>query len=251
MKTITISNQKGGVAKSTTALTLASGLAMRGKKILLLDMDAQGNLSLTAAVDRNAISIKEVLLRKANITDAIQSINNIDIVPANISLASADLELVELDKNYRLQEALLPLKENYDYCIIDTPPALNILTVNAFTCTDYVIIPAQADIYSLDAVGQLQNTINTIKRYVNPGLVVDGILLTRYNDRSNLTKGLTEVIEQTATQLNTRLYKTTIREAIAIKESQARQQNIFDYAPKSKVALDYLAFINEFLEDKE
>ena len=136
----------------------------------------------------------------------------------------------------------------YDYCIIDTPPALSILTINALTACTGAIIPAQADIYSLQGIGQLNNTIQTIKKYCNPALTIKGIILTRYNSRSVLSKEVTEMIEQTAAELNTKVFDTKIRECTAMKEAQAMKQDIFTYAPKSNASADYNAIIKELLE---
>ena len=149
-----------------------------------------------------------------------------------------------------MKEALEGVTADYDYCVIDCPPALGILTINALTEADVVIVPAQADIFSMDGIGDLQEVIQTVKKYCNPDLKIGGILLTRYNGRSVLSRDVADLAGQMAERLNTRLYNTTIREGIAVKEAQISRQNIFDYAKKSKVAHDYEAFIEEFLEEE-
>lgn len=247
-KVTAIINQKGGVGKSTTSQSLAAGLSLKGFKVLLIDMDSQGNLSFSTGANKAAVSILEVLKQEAPAADAIQTVGKLDIIPASISLAGADMQLTEMGKEYRLREALEPIKKNYDYIIIDTPPALGILTINALTAADDIIIPAQADIYSIDAIGQLFNTVKAVQQYTNKNLSIKGILLTRYSDRTILSRDLADMIQQTAEQLRTKLFKATIREAIGIKEAQAQKQDIFAYSGNSKVAGDYMQFIDEFLE---
>lgn len=244
-----IINQKGGVGKSTTSQSLAAGLSLKGYKVLLIDMDSQGNLSLSVGADksRGTASILEVLTREETAAAAIQTVRGIDIIPATISLAGADMQLTEMGKEYRLKEAIEPLKENYDYIVIDTPPALGILTVNALTAADNIVIPAQADLYSIEAIGQLYNTVQAVKQYTNKGLSITGILLTRYSDRTVLSRELSSMIDSTAAQLGTKLFTATIREAIGIKEAQAQKQDIFSYSRNSKVAADYMQFVEEFL----
>lgn len=248
---VSIINQKGGVGKSTTSQSLAAGLSLKGYKVLLIDMDSQGNLSFSVGADKESVSTLEVLKRQASAEEALQHIGNLDIIPASISLAGADMQLTEMGKEYRLKEAIEPLKKGYDYIIIDTPPALGILTINALTASDSVIIPAQADIYSIDAIGQLYGTIRAVKQYTNKDLTITGILLTRFSDRTVLSRDLANMIQGTAEQLGTRLFNSTIREAIVIKEAQASKTDIFAYAPKSKVAADYMGFVEEFLSVAE
>lgn len=246
-KITAIINQKGGVGKSTTSQSLAAGLSLKGFKVLLIDMDSQGNLSFSVGANKAAVSILEVLKQEATAAEAIQTVGNLDIIPASISLAGADMQLTEMGKEYRLKEAIEPLKENYDYIVIDTPPALGILTVNALTAADNIVIPAQADLYSIEAIGQLYNTVQAVKQYTNKGLSITGILLTRYSDRTVLSRELSSMIDSTAAQLGTKLFTATIREAIGIKEAQAQKQDIFSYSGNSKVAADYMQFVEEFL----
>ena len=166
---------------------------------------------------------------------------------ANKALAGADAFIADTGKEYRLKEALDGIKGQYDYIIVDTPPALGILTVNALTACDSVIIPAQADIYSLQGIEQLAETMKPVKKYCNPALKIEGILLTRYSPRSVLSREVAELAEQLAAKLNTKLFKATIREAIAVKEAQISQQSLYSYAPKAKVTEDYTALINELI----
>ena len=174
-----------------------------------------------------------------------------DIIPASPALAGADIVITETGKEFRLKEALAPLSGKYDFAIIDTPPALGTITTNALTAACAAIIPAQAEIHSLQGIGLLNETLTAVKKYTNPALIVDGILLTRYNGRAVISKDMRDNLEAAAAALQTRLYKTPIRECVSIKEAQARQQDIFSYAPRSNAAKDYAAFIDEFLQGRK
>jgi len=250
MEIIAVINQKGGVGKSTTALALGAGLSLKGFKVLFVDIDAQGNLTYTLKIDEiSPISENSYdIFTKDKITlkNAIQSAKQGDVITSSPYLAGIDATLSSASrKEYRLKTALETLKTDYDYIIIDTPPSLGILTINALIACTGVIIPAQADIYSLQGISQLYKTIEAVKTHRNPSLKVLGILLTRYSNRSIISRDMAEMMQETATQLGTKLYSTKIREATAIKEAQVRRKSIFEHAPKSKVAKDYADFINE------
>lgn len=245
---LAVINQKGGVGKSTTAYGIGAGLNLKGYKILFIDMDAQGNLTDTLGVEEKTLSTMDVLEGKCNITEAVKGTAQGDLIPAGSGLAVADTVICAVGKEYRLKESLESVKYKYDYIIIDTPPALGVLTINALTACSGAVVPAQADIYSLQGISQLNMTINTVKKYCNPDLKVIGILLTRYSARTILSRDLAQVIGQTALELGTKLFSTVIRESIVIKESQANRQSIFEYAPKSNPALDYLALVDELIE---
>ena len=247
---IAISNQKGGVGKSTTVSALGAGLFLKGYKVLYVDLDAQGNLSYSMGASNKALSSLEVLTGTATAKEAIVQTPQGDIIPASTALASADALITETGKEYRLKEALEPVRAEYDYIILDTPPALGILTINALTACNSVIVPVQADIYSLQGIGQLAQTIATVKKYCNPALSIKGILATRYKGRAILTKDMTELLEDTARQLQTKLYQTRIRDTVTIPEAQASQQDIFTYSPRSNATADYTAFIEEVLEER-
>jgi chromosome partitioning protein len=248
---IAIINQKGGVGKSTTSNALGAGLFFKGFKVLYVDMDAQGNLSYSLASTGKPLTSLELLTGTATAQEAILHTEQGDLIPASPSLASADALITETGKEYRLKEALDTVRDRYDYIIIDCPPALGILTVNALTACNSVIIPVLADVYSLQGIGLLYQTIQTVKKYCNKELFIKGILATRYKERAVLTKDMTELLNDTAKQLNTKLYKARIRDAVAIPESQACQKDIFSYAPKSKVAEDYRAFVNEVIAERK
>ena len=256
-RVICVTNQKGGVGKSTTAEALAEGLTIKGYKTLLIDLDPQGSVSLTAGADPSRSTAYEVMTRSINAQEAAQQRTHevaqevkplADIIPASKQLIRLDVELTATGKEYRLKEQLAPILPAYDFIIIDTPPALGVLTVNAMTAADALLIPAQADVYSLQGIGQLTDTIDAIRAYTNPGLTLAGILLTRHNARSILSRDMTEAANATAARIGTFLYSTVIREGVAVKEAQANQQPIYEYAPKSNAAADYMAFTAEFLE---
>lgn len=249
-RVIVITSQKGGVSKTTTASALADGLHIKRYKSLLIDLDPQCSASLISGADtRNPYTIYEAITKQITALQAIQARNGrADVLPASKALARLDAELTATGKEYKLREAIAPLLNIYDYIIIDTPPSLGILTINALTTATSVLIPTQADILSLQGITQLIETIDAVKAYTNPGLVLAGVLLTRHNARSILSKDMSETAQETANQIGTFLYKSTIRETVAIKESQALKQSIFTYAPKSNAATDYDAFVSEFLE---
>ena len=248
MKILAVINQKGGVGKSTTAAAIAAGLLLKGYKVLAVDLDAQSNLTYNYAADNKRATALGLLTGEVTATDAIQHTKSGDIIAASKALAGADAFIADTGKEYRLKEALEAVKPLYDYIIVDTPPALGILTINALTAADGVIIPAQADIYSLQGIEQLNETIKPVKKYCNPQLKIEGILLTRYNARSILSREVAELAEQLAAKLKTKLFTTRIREAIAVKEAQISQQSLYSYAPKSNAAKDYLCFIDELLK---
>ena len=247
-KIIAVINQKGGVGKSTTAEALIAGLLLKGHTCLAIDLDAQGNLSYTAGAKTEGVpTVLEVLTGEATAREAIQHLQGGDVIAANKALAGADAFINSTGKEYKLKEALEELQGKYQYIIIDTPPALGILTVNALTACHSIIIPAQADIYSLQGIEKLAETIKPVKKYCNPSIFIEGILLTRYSPRSVLSREVAEIAGKLADKLGTKVFKTTIREAIAVKEAQISQQSLFEYAPKAKVAEDYRAFIEELL----
>lgn len=245
-----IINQKGGVGKSTTALAIGAGLSLKGYSVLYVDLDAQGNLSYTMGADTQGYNAMGVLQRPETAKAEVQHTDQGDIIASSPALAGADAVITETGKEYRLKEALESLRGIYDYCIIDTPPALGILTVNALTACSGVIIPAQADIYSLQGISQLNNTLQTVKRYCNPELSILGIVLTRYNGRAIIRREVAEMLEQTARGLNTKLYNSRIRECTALVEAQATKQNIYSYAPRSNAAADYKALVAEILGEE-
>lgn len=249
MKIITITNQKGGTGKTSTANALMAGLSKRGYKVLAVDLDPQCNLSFILRNNPATPTALGILTGEAKIKDTVQQSEIGSFIASSKQLANADKLLDSVGREYKLKKALDTIKADYDYILIDTPPALSILTINALTACNSVIIPAVADIFSLQGVERLAETIEPIKEYTNSSIFIEGILLTKYTgDRTNLNKSVREKARQTAAKLNTQLFDTVIREAVAVREAQAMLSNIFDYAPKSNVTADYDSFINEFLK---
>ncbi len=249
MEVVAIVNRKGGVGKTATAQALGAGLARKKKKVLYIDLDSQTNLSYGLGADPEGLSSMDVLTGEATAAEAIQHTPQGDVIAGSEALAGADAAIDGTGKEYRLKEAIDGLQ--YDYIIIDTPAQLGTLTVNALTAADSVIIPVQAEVYSLQGIGQLSKTIEAVKKYCNHDLYIRGILITRYNGRAIISRDMQSNLEEAAQQLKTRLYSTPIRECVSIKEAQAQQQDIYSYAPRSNAAKDYAAFIEEFTERKE
>ena len=246
MEVIAIVSRKGGVGKTATAQALGAGLIKKKKKVLYIDLDSQTNLSYGLGADISGSNSMELLTGEATAEEAIQKTPQGDVIAGTEALAGADAIIDGTGKEYRLKEAINGLQ--YDYIIIDTPAQLGTLTVNALTAATSALIPVQADIYSLQGIGQLNKTIEAVKKYCNKELYIKGILITRYNGRAVISKDMQSNLEEVAQQLNTRLYKTPIRECIAIKEAQASQTDIFSYAPRSNAAKDYTEFIKEFMK---
>ncbi len=253
MQTITLSNQKGGVAKTTTAHILAAGLHKRNYKILIVDLDPQCNLSYSCGIDMMKVehTLYDVFKGNAISKQAITSVKQgFDIVSGGLTLAGADMDFTQTGREYMLREALKEVSDDYDYCIIDTPPTLGILTVNALTASQTIIIPMTADIYAIQGLSQLQGLIKNVRKYCNPDLSIAGLLLTRYSERTVISRDLKRYIEEAAQRLETKLFQSTIREAVAVRESQLIVSDIFTESPKSKVAKDYNDFIDEFLKGR-
>jgi len=247
---ICVTNQKGGVGKTTTAISLGRGLMLQKKaKVLFVDMDAQCNMSYVLGVEDDRINIMTVLMRRNTLEEAIQHVGEFDVIPSHQDISAIEKYIGGDRKEYLLNDVLSPVRNRYDYIIIDSPPALGLTTINILTASDAVVIPAAADILSLQGIGQLYNTISAVKTYCNPGLKIDGILITRHNARLVHSRELREMIEETASDIGTKVYRASIREAVALREAMTSRSTIFDYAPRSKQAADYKEFVAEFLEN--
>lgn len=252
----TVTNQKGGVGKTTTAHALAAGLAKAGYKVLQIDTDSQANLSDTARANPAGPGLNELI--EAAITaparlpqqtkKAIQH-PGIDIIAANDDLDGVELALANAGENraFILRRIIEPLTAQYDHIIIDTPPTLGLMTVNALAACDDIVIPIKAEIYALRGFAKLEETIAKAREYYNPDLCVAGLLVTMHNPRAILYRSLYEDLQRQAERLQTHIYKTYIRQGVAVGEAQALQQELFKYAPKSKPAADYAAFVKEYL----
>ena len=247
MQIISVANQKGGTAKTSTVFALVTGAAYRGKKALAIDLDPQGNLSFIMGADISKPGTYEILTDQ--IQDAAACVQHSkcgDIIPASLNLAGADIELSgKPGRDFFLQAAIEPLKAVYDLIVIDTPPTLGTLIINALTATDKVVIPMNADILSLQGLYQLNDTIKQVKRFCNHSLDVGGILISQYDSRTVLAKDLRATITSKAQELSMPVYKTVIRNGVAVQESQTMQESLFTYAPKSKPAQDYLHLLDE------
>ncbi len=252
MKVISVSNIKGGVAKTTTAATLAAGLHKRGFKVLMVDSDPQMNLTMcfTQEPDDDTPSLYNLYNEGASIDDIKVSVKDgLDLIVGDFELCSADMEFFKKAGSLKLlSKALKNTKEAYDYVILDTPPNLGFLSLNAFMISDCIVTPMAADSFSLRAIRLLKRTLEEVADEAEKEIPVAGILLTRYSDRTNVAKALEESVKTAAELLNTTTFKSRIRQATVVQESQIVKMDIFEYAPKAPVTKDYDDFIDELLE---
>ncbi len=243
---IAITNQKGGVGKTTTAAAIMSLLTLEGKKVLGVDLDPQGSFGFSFGLDiESCDTVYEVLKGTADIEDTIVETEQGDILPANILLSTAELEFNEAGREFLLRNELLKVVDDYDYIIIDTPPALNILTVNAYVIADALIIPMAPEILSLLGISQIRDTIETVRQSYNSKLRILGILLNKFNLRLNLHREVLEMSQQIAEQLNTKVFQSSIRNSVSVAEAPAHGESVVTYAPRSKPAQDFKALVNE------
>lgn len=248
-KIISIANQKGGVGKTTTSVSLSAILAKKGKKILMIDMDPQGNGTSGLGIDKNVkFSVYDVIIDEVEIENTIQKteIDNLDVCPSNINLAGAEVELVDMEeREKRLKDKLDKIKDKYDYIIIDCPPSLGLVTLNAFTASDSVLIPVQCEYYALEGLGQLINTINLVKKHLNKGLYIEGALLTMYDARTNLSN---QVVKEVKRYFEDKVYKVVIPRNIKLSEAPSYGMPITLYDKRSKGAKCYERLAKEFLK---
>ncbi len=247
-KIIAVANQKGGVAKTTTTSSFAAALYNKKYKVLAVDIDPQGNLTDYFDLDP-AYTAYEIMKDSKNIKKAINKTDNsYDIICSNLELASADMEFTKTGREYRLKKALQEISNQYDFILIDTPPALGILTVNAFIAANEVIIPASGT-DGIKGIVNLTTTINTVKEFGNENLKIKGILLTMFNPRTIIDQNIKKLTQSLSLDLNIPLFKTCIRKSVAVDESKITRKNIFDYASDNNVAIDYKNFTDEYLSE--
>ena len=249
---IAIAKQKGGVGKTTTSINLSSCIAAKGKKVLVVDIDPQGNTTSGYGIEKNDLdnTIYELMLGDCSIEDCIikDVIENISILPSNVNLAAAEIEFIGLDKKeYILKNEIDWVKDRYDYIIIDCPPSLSLLTVNAMTTADSVLVPIQCEYYALEGLSQLIHTVNLVKERLNPNLEMEGVVFTMYDSRTNLSA---QVVENVKSHLNQKVYRTVIPRNIRLAEAPSYGQPINIYDPKSAGAESYLALAEEVIDRK-
>ncbi len=248
-KIVSIVNQKGGVGKTTTAVNLAAGLGNAGKKILLVDADPQGNSTSGFGINKKEVvfSSYDLLIgaQKAEVATVTTTFKNVSVIPANMDLAGAEVELITIEqRESQLKRALSLVRDKYDYILIDCPPSLGLITINALTAGDTVLVPLQCEYYAMEGLSQLMSSIRQIKRLYNPELELEGVLLTMYDGRLNLTH---QVVEELKKFFANKLYKTTIPRAVRLSEAPSYGMPIQYYDRRSKGAKAYDELAKEFI----
>jgi chromosome partitioning protein len=252
-KSIAVFNQKGGVGKTTTVINLCACLANRGKKVLMIDIDPQGNTTSGVGIDKTTIekTIYDVLIYGSDPKDCIVDINreNLYIIPSSVQLAGAEIELTEMNRReLKLRECLDSIKDDYDFVFIDCPPSLGLLSINALSAVDSVLIPIQCEYYALEGVSQLMNTIKLVKRSLNPDLDIEGVVLSMFDGRTNLS---IQVVDEVKKYFRGKVYTTMIPRNVRLAEAPSHGMSIIEYDIKSRGAESYMDLADEFIELSE
>ncbi|MDD4657500.1 MAG: AAA family ATPase [Eubacteriales bacterium] len=251
-KVIAIANQKGGVGKTTTAINLGAGLASKGKRVLLVDIDPQGNTTSGVGVRKPSVKrcMYDVLVSGIPLETVIlpTEVDNLWIAPASIQLAGAEIELVpSMSREEKLRQHMQTIRNQYDYVLIDCPPSLGLLTVNALTAADSILVPIQCEYYALEGLSQLVNTIKLVQRHLNKSLQLEGALLTMYDPRTNLAA---QVVSEVRAYFGNQVYETIIPRNVRLSEAPSHGQTILDYDPRSKGAETYMQLTEEVLKNE-
>jgi chromosome partitioning protein len=249
-KIIAVANQKGGVGKTTTAINLSAALAEKGKKVLVVDIDPQGNTTSGFGIEKNELenTVYELMLGECSVKDCMieDVIPNLSIIPSNVNLAAAEIELIEADKKeYILKNELDWVKDKFDFVIIDCPPSLSMLTVNSMTASDSVLVPIQCEYYAMEGLSQLIHTINLVKKKLNPYLEMEGVVFTMYDSRTNLSQ---EVVESVKEALEERVFETNIPRNVRLAEAPSYGMPICKYDANSAGALAYASLADEIIK---
>jgi chromosome partitioning protein len=251
-RVISITNQKGGVGKTTTNVNLSACIASLGKRVLTIDIDPQGNTTSGFGINKNSInySIYDVLINGLDVREAISptKIDNLDIIPSNIQLAGAEIELVPMiARETILKRAIEPIRNEYNYIFIDCPPSLGLLTINALTASDKVLVPIQCEYYALEGLSQLVNTIDIVQKNLNPSLEIEGVVLTMFDARTNLS---IQVVEDVKKHFRNKVYRTIIPRNVRLGEAPSHGMPIILYDPKCVGAVAYNELAEEFIENE-
>ncbi len=250
---IAIANQKGGVGKTTTAINLSACLAGFGKKVMVIDLDPQGNATSGLGIEKDEVenSVYELMLGECETKDCIVNteIDGLSLMPSNVNLAGAEIELLDVDeKEYVLRNSVNQIRDNYDYVIIDCPPSLNMLTINAMTTADTILVPIQCEYYALEGLSQLIHTINLVQERLNDNLIIEGVVFTMYDGRTNLSQ---QVVENVRENLNTKIYETVIPRNIRLAEAPSHGLPIELYDGSSSGAKSYRSLAQEIIARKD